>query len=569
MTDLRKLKAQFDAGHNFASLDAGTPITVYAEIAVRMQGKNIASLADWRPAVAEAYQSLGNQLAQAEIETPNPQLWHEERQRLKKAFESIVKVLCEAENASSSAPADSQKMLQTLYARVEHQKNLFDAGVPVNVMAPVDLTQRSNLQKSSSEPVVLNLEKVLERGQFERNEHMRGPMADISGTTGREEIRASAELWGIEGESDLDRQATGDAHAEWLRDPMSGGGVKTAQAVQALMTFWLTKKDSEGRVTVTIAMLAEAMGYTPNANGHHPDHYKKVRECIDVLRTVNLHAQSQLINKKTGTARPLTVEGAGWNFTFINDTESGGRASKGWTAIKYSMGEVLRHFAGRDQAFLMGRDFKLNKLNPLNHRFEVLLGKYLENQFRLTWNNTPGTVTRSVYKLLTDGAGLSAEEAHRPATATLDRLEEKLEKLQKLETVRAFYFDGTVTDVRERLQQKNGRMTQRRWDAVLISMVTIESGKQYNEHMKNHGLTYTGKRQGRVELHPVILETLQLLQTTNRSQATLAAEIGITPAALSKYLAGKHKPPAQVIEKLEEALENQRQQQRQQQLPLA
>jgi hypothetical protein len=259
------------------------------------------------------------------------------------------------------------------------------------------------------------------------------------------------------------------------------------------------------------------------------------------------------------------MEGMGHNFTFFNDTELSGRASKGWTAIRYSMGEVIKAFAARDEAMLMGRDLELNKLNPRNERWEVLLGKYCENQWRFNWNTAPGSITRSVQTLLTAGAGLSEAEADRPAIKTLDRLDEALEKLRELGTVRSFTFDETVTVVREHLQQNNGRMTRSQWAAVLASMVTVESGKQYNQHYQNHGLTYTGKRKGRVELQPIIVETLQLLQTTNKAQATLAAEIGISAATLSRYLAGKSKPPAQVIEKLELALATERQQQ----LPLA
>ena len=243
----------------------------------------------------------------------------------------------------------------------------------------------------------------------------------------------------------------------------------------------------------------------------------------------------------------------------------GGRASKGWTAIRYSLGDVFKALVDRDEAMLMGRDFELNKLNPRNERWQVLLGKYLENHWRFNWDTAPGSITRSVQSLLTAGAGLNEAEADRPAIKTLDRLDEALEKLREFGTVRSFTFDETVTAVREHLQQNNGRMTQSQWAAVLASMVIVESGKQYNQHYQNHGLTYTGKRKGRVELQPIIVETLQLLQTTNKSQATLAAEIGISAATLSRYLAGKGKPPTQTIEKLEIVLANERQQQ----LPLA
>lgn len=561
MTNLKKAVAQLDAGQQFETAADGLEHLASFAIAQAVGANGFLSVERWKTAIETAESEFSRHLKDAQRAFEKNK-HNRDRLAKEKNLQRLFFRRVRSQIADIDRQAEPQRTeaLRHLYNQMNHQVEI--AGeVPLAAIKAPDLNQRSSLQTASSEPVVLNMESALERGRFERTMYTDNPMADISGKTGKESIRASAELGGYTGEIDPDLQATLDGIVQRLRDPAQGFGPKVAQTAQVLMMFWLERRDRSGSVTVTISMIADALGYAKSEHGHHPDTYERVRECVDILRRVNLQAESQLVNKKNGKARPLKVEGAGYNFTFIDDTELGGRASKGWTAIKYSMGEVLKAFVDRDQAMLMGRDLELNKLNPRNERWEVLLGKYCENQWRFHWNKAPGSITRSVQTLLTAGAGLSKEEADKPAIRTLDRLDEALEKLSELGTVRSFTFDETVTAVREHLQQNNGRMTRSQWAAVLASMVTVESGKQYHKHYENHGLTYTGRRQGRVELHPAVIETLQLLQTTNKAQATLAAEIGISPAALSRYLAGKSKPPAQVIEKLELALKNERQQQ--------
>lgn len=568
MTDLKKAMAQLDEGQQFETATDGLEHHASFAIAQAVGTDGFLSAESWKAAIKTTEGEFSRHLKDSQRTSEENKQNHKRLAKEKRLQKEFFKRILYRVSAIDRQPEPLQsESFRHLYNQMNHYVEI--AGeVPLAVIKAPDLNQRSSLQTASSEPVVLNLESALERGRFQRNQYTDNPMADISGRTGREHIKASAELGGYTGESDPDRQATLDKIVQRLSDPAQGFGPKVAQMAQVLMNIWLERRDRSNAVTVTIGILAEALGYIKGEHGHHPDTYEKVREYVDILRRVNLQSESQIINKNKGRGSPtvtVKMEGMGYNFTFFNDAELSGRASKGWTAIRYSMGEVIKAFAARDEAMLMGRDLELNKLNPRNERWEVLLGKYCENQWRFNWNIAPGSITRSVQTLLTAGAGLSEAEADRPAIKTLDRLDEALEKLRELGTVRSFTFDETVTVVREHLQQNNGRMTRSQWAAVLASMVTVESGKQYNQHYQNHGLTYTGNRKGRVELQPIIVETLQLLQTTNKAQATLAAEIGISAGTLSRYLAGKSKPPAQLIERLELALANERQQQ----LPLA
>ena len=568
MTDLKKAVAQLDEGQQFETAGDGLQHAVIFSIADAIGADNVSSAAAWLASIEHTENEFSRHLRDAK-KSAGKNKYNRERLGQEKNLQQVFFKRIRRQFASIDNQPEPHRTeaLKSLYNQMYHHVEI--AGeVPLSMIKAPDLNQRSSLQTASSEPVVLNYETAIERGRFQRNQYTDNPMADISGRTGRENITAHAELGGYTGEIDPDLQATLDGIVQRLSDPALGFGPKVAQTHQVLMTIWLERKDRSGSVNVTIGMLADALGYEKGEHGHRPDTYTKVRECIDLLRRINLQAESQVINKKKGSGKPAVTrkfEGAGYNFTFIDDTEMGGRASKGWTAIRYSLGDVFKALVDRDEAMLMGRDLELNKLNPRNERWEVLLGKYCENQWRFNWNTAPGSITRSVQSLLTAGAGLNEAEAHKPAIKTLDRLDDALEKLREFGTVRSFTFDERVTAVREHLQQNNGRMTRSQWAAVLASMVIVESGRQYNLHYQNHGLTYTGKRQGRVELHSVILDTLQLLQTTNKSQATLAAEISISAANLSRYLAGKSKPPAKVIERLELAVASERQQQ----LPLA
>ena len=121
------------------------------------------------------------------------------------------------------------------------------------------------------------------------------------------------------------------------------------------------------------------------------------------------------------------------------------------------------------------------------------------------------------------------------------RLNDALDKLEELGTVRYWEADPSWSEVMEELTPKKGkkpRLTRGLWARILSCTVTIESGPKYNQHYAGHRLT--GKT-----IDPLALELREYLQSTNRPQATIAEELRVSQSTLSRWLSGKARPPAE------------------------
>lgn len=297
MTDLKKAMAQLDDGQQFETAADGLAHHASFAIAKAVGVDGVLSAASWKAAIKQTEDEFSGYLKDAQRDFEKNRHNRDRLNREKNLHKVFFKKL-----RSQFADADRQpepqrtEALRHLYNQMIHHVEI--AGeVPLAVIKAPDLNQRSSLQTASSEPVVLNLENALERGRFQRSQYTDNPMADISGRTGREHIKASAELGGYTGEIDPDLQTTLDRIVQRLGDPAQGFGPKVAQTAQVLMNIWLERRDRSNAVTVTIGMLAEALGYIKGEHGHHPDTYEKVREYVDILRRVNLQAETQIINR--------------------------------------------------------------------------------------------------------------------------------------------------------------------------------------------------------------------------------------------------------------------------------
>lgn len=487
-----------------------------------------------------------------------PDIWHLKlseldeylRQMQHKTHESIAahEDFSRQLDALAKLSADEQRQrIEAIYRNwVGHAAEQFGEVAGTQIVPPDWQAVSGELQTASSEPTVLNLETAYERGKFETKRPNDPPIADISGNLGsKRRFTVSAELMPLPTEDVTDGRERVRQVAEEMRDPRLGTGPRTGEIQSALMSFWITRKGRAGYVTVTIAQLAEALHYAKGKHGYEPAVYEQIREYVKTLAGTYLTASEQ--PDKDGKRAPggeTRIEGGAFNITYADKGETSGRPSKGWTSLVFRPGPLFEAAAGRDGAYLMGADPALNKLSPRKQTYELLLAKYLERAWRTNWDTSPGIVVRRVRTLLNDGMSVSEAGIKRPAQI-MDHLEITLEKLKERGTVRDFTLTATWTAVQEQLAAGR-RMSKSMWAAVLDSTVTIEAGKAYHAQYKNHGLMWKGAA-GR---HPLVADLHDILQTTNKPQATIAEAIGIKPARLSSILK-TGKVPADIEPKLD------------------
>lgn len=451
--------------------------------------------------------------------------------------------------------AERERQLRALVEQfIEHRSTHLRAPTAAVVpVAPPDWRAIRELDTASSEPVVLKLETAFERGQFKTSAHADYPLANISGRVGNQDVTAHAEL-----RSDLDTpeaRAIMQGLADRLGDPRLGLGPRVQQTVQALMKFWLQSRTKAGFVSVTIQQLAHALGYQRDEHGYRAEVYEQIREYVETAARASLQVRG-LPPLKEGTGNAATLTGAAYNFEYLDDTGAArGAPSKHWTAITFRPGSFLTLAADRDGALLKGFDPELNRLNPKNERGPLLLGKWLENQFRFNWNKSPGRIERRVRTLLVEGMGLSDKAASRASIETRNALEAALDRLEELGTVKAWHGDARWQTVDEQLEPQGGRprrMTRGLWLVALESMVTIEAGQRYEQHYLGHGLTYQGAAVS--ELVPALREYLAVTRKPNGdpfTQADAAAALSISPSQLSKVLNGSKPITPQLAGRIE------------------
>lgn len=470
------------------------------------------------------------------------------KQRMTKAYREIERQL----NQIEARPQEVRRaQLSALYKNyvLPHVHLTLDRSVPRSAIVKPDFEAvTGKLQTTSSENTVLQLETAFSHGRFAVTPESDYPMADISGRMGNADVIAHAEL-----RSDLD---TPDARkimaglADRLRDPRLGLGPRVQQTIQALMSFWITRKNAAGNVTVTIQQLAEALGYAYGEHGYSAEAYQNIREYVEAASRTNLRAMFP------DSPKQPRVEERAFSFTYFDtaDGSTNNRPSKGWLALGFRPGSYLAGATERVGALLKGYDRDLNRLNPVNERGELLLGKYLENQWRFNWNKTPGQVRRTVRELLTNGMGLSDGVISRPAMKTLTQLSDALDHLEEMGTVKSWEADERWQAIDDQLTPQDGkqkRMNARLWQSALDACIEIEAAKQYHAHYINHGLTYQGTAKAAAPDSPLVA-LKDYMARTDRSQAMIAKDLKISKSLLSQLLTGKRAVSAEVSEKIDE-----------------
>lgn len=420
---------------------------------------------------------------------------------------------------------EQREVLDILSRQCQHQVNLLGETRLKDITVP-DVKTLGQIRPTPSPSIVLNLEEAYERGKFERREHADLPIADISGQSGRNALMMDAELQPLAGETieDVHRVA-----AEY-RDPQSVLGPRAAQVQQAVMTIWKTNKDASGAVTITIEELADQLYDRTQDGRHHSDNYAMIRTCVQQMHRTNLLPRNET----------LKAEGAAFIFTYVAEAgaEMTERASANWTAIKFRPGDLLDGVVRSDPTMLMPADPRLNRIDARRQRPELLLSKWLNREWRKNWKQSPGVIDRRLRLVLTAGMGLDDREADRPSIKTLDRLDAALEYLKGQGHIRDFSMESAVTDIRNELAADTGlRMNRRRWQTILQTKVTIEAPHTFHKALENYGAKQIA------EGDPLIRDTHKMLQSTNRSQATLAEALNIPPRNLSRYLAGAVRVP--------------------------
>ena len=288
------------------------------------------------------------------------------------------------------------------------------------------------------------------------------------------------------------------------------------------------------------------LGYERKDSGTHQKRVlDTIRECILTLERTRLTfaAPRPTVRKKIVQSSEPAI-----TVTYhAEDLPPRGRVEHYWKAISVTLNSFIEITS--DRGFIKGSDFKkLNKLDSVHQRAELLLGKYLEHEWRVNWNKTPGTVTRKIATLLDDGLGLDVDIYYieRPRKV-IEKLETALERLQDLGTIKYFEYEPAYTDLLSKQ-----RITQ----AVLLKLldirVHIEAGNQYKAHYKNFALTYEGAK----PLPEIAAELKEYLNGSNTSQAVAAQDLGISKATINHYLSGKRAPSKKNAEKIRTYLDN-------------
>lgn len=440
--------------------------------------------------------------------------------------------------------ANQKESLKTFWSHyVKHQGRLYGE-VPAKLLGQMDLSKLKNLALTPSEQPIRKLEDALQRGKFTSNDISDYPIANISGSVGGEFIQVAAEIIPID---DEDREIALDIAAK-LNSPLSNLGPKSQQAFAAILHIWLnrSKKEGDKKVTIHINELAEIMGFKRQDIGSYQQNaLDTIRECIFALGRTQLTFAAPMPTvrgKMVQSNQPaLNVE----YYAQGVDIPPGGRVEQYWKAIRVSLNSFIQITA--DKGFIKGSDFKLNRLDSIRERAELYLGKYLENEWRVNWDKTPGIIRRRIYTLLKDGLGINVDNKIDRPRKVIEKLDNALEKLQELKTIKYFEYSPEYIDLLD-----NQRITPSILNKLLDVTVHIESGKKYQKHYSNHGLTHKGAKQ----LTDTITELKSYLSASNLSQAVVAEDLDISRKTLSSYLSGRSKPTAKNLDKIRTWLNN-------------
>lgn len=435
--------------------------------------------------------------------------------------------------------------LVSLWANVVEHRTKTHGEMPASWLSQPNYAAARGMITASSEPLTMKLEEAHERGRFVKKKESDFPMADISGNMGNERITAVAELVPLGTEAGPDAKALMAAMAERMRDPRDGIGPKTAQLSQALMATWLKRRDAGGWCNVTIDEVADMLGYSRrfDDNTHDTKNLKAVREYTDQLRRTLVRASMPALK---GRSQSSQFEAPSFSMEFIGSDddrpEMKSRPSEYWSVMRFQPNALHAKAAIREGAFLMGADMKLNQLHAQHQRADVLLGKYLERQFRMDWDNGRGVMRRQVGRLLRDGMGLDDPPSRM---ATLLRLENVLYNLMHVGTIKEWTGDSGWHEVLDHFDKNpKSRMTHSWWTKAASAYITLEAGPKYHEQYKAFGLTH------QPHVSQWMHELRDLMAKTKRAHKLIAQDLGVTASHLTHLMKGRRKVTPQLEEKI-------------------
>lgn len=492
------------------------------------------------------------------------------KQRVEREFNLVEAEAARIESAlgeiADAAAVEIPTRLKNLYSVVQHQRGLLGA-VPGRDIGTANWREASELSTHTSEKVALELSSAIERGRFSTPPRGLFPAAEISSRPEDDpEKFASAVLMFAELVHNQrpgaipteEEQRQLNEIAKRLGDPRSADGPRTAQLLGAILAAWLSSRRTDNSVSVTIDQLAERLRYEKHqSGGYRTRDLDEIRNYWITLTTVRL---SSADGRRQGPLFAVNDYGS-----TVEDDEHAQElltpddlirrsASARWTHLRVTPHESFVRLASSHSPMLMGRDENLNRLHPVNERHDLLLGRWLEEQFRLNWKQGRGLLTRRVDTLLA-GADLPTD---KPRIATLRRLVAALNKLEEEHgTLREWRdIDGRLDEILGTVGEENDlgyspRMTPSRWRSALESKIELEAGVAYVKHQQAFA---SPKRRGSIEGQSWVSDLQQHLAQTGRSQAVVAEELGVTRSTLSRILSGKTRLSPAVAERIEAML---------------
>ena len=445
-----------------------------------------------------------------------------------KAMEQVIDLL------ERSTPNDREKQLNALWNDfIKHTGQLYKQ-VPGEKVKSPDFKQIMKLAITSSEQPIRNLETAYERGKFKGNDLSDHPIANISGSVGGEFIEMAAEITPLEGE---DKELVFKL-AEMLGSPLSNAGPKTQQTFAAVLHLWLVRR-KERKEELTIHK-QERGSYQQNA-------LNTIRECIATLaRTRLTFATPTPIVRGKVVLSSAAVLGVVTYHTIGIELPPGGRIDDHWKAISVKLNSFIEIASG--EGFIKGSDFKkLNSLDSVKERAELFMGKYLEHEWRLNWNKTPGVVVRRLGVLLESGLGVPANMFMSRPRKEIEKLERALDHLQDTSIIKYFEYGPEYVELME---------CKRITPEILVKLfdirVRIEAGNQYLVHYQNFGLKHKAAK----ALPSIVTELKEYLSGSATSQAVAAQDLNIAKGTISQYLSGRTTPSKKNAEKIRIYLDN-------------
>lgn len=424
------------------------------------------------------------------------------------------------------------------------------------LLGQTDLQKASGLTTTTSEQPLVNLGRAIQRGRFKPQDGNENPTAQINGKvdTGeyqkrskgkytQKQVIATAELTPREGEtSEVVR-----AIAEKWASTESNLGPKSEAILAIIESFWLKRKDSKNRITLTVDELAEAAGYKRRQQGDFSQSsLDTIREALRGVARITIVTTPQTIRGVTIVKQEeiltigyLTMKGESKSLIEQGDyvgeyIEKGkDKPEYNWTSITVRPNSFF--CAVVDKGLTKAVSFKKYQLDAVHDRLAGYLITYLEDIWRSSYRNERGVKRFTIRTILAEG--MEIEEAvllrTRRKKAVLDDLEETLEKVQDLGCISYFEFPREYLRLRDNKGGK--RLTNAVFRQILDLSIYIEAGGEYKQY-------YKGKLNP-PKLPDTVQELQEYLVNSGTTNARAAEELRVTNQTMKNWLSGKSKPP--------------------------